>query len=59
MGKATGGLVQHWFCNSGFESSLRIKTAIAKPFNVSGKAMTTQPDRQIGYFLTFCILVIA
>ncbi len=26
---------------------------------VSGKAMTTQPDRQIGFFLTFHILAIA
>ena len=26
---------------------------------VSGKAMTTQPDRQIGFFLTFRILVVA
>lgn len=26
---------------------------------VSGKAMTTQPDRQIGFFLMFRILVVA
>ena len=31
----------------------------SKPPTVSGKAMTTQPDRQIGFFLIFCILVIA
>ncbi|WP_221177746.1 hypothetical protein, partial [Epilithonimonas hominis] len=31
----------------------------AKLQTVSGKAMTTQPDRQIGFFLIFCILVIA
>ena len=31
----------------------------ANTFSVSGKAMTTQPDRQIGFFLIFCILVIA
>lgn len=27
--------------------------------HVSGKAMTTQPDRQIGFFLMFRILVVA
>ena len=32
----------HWFCNSGFESSLRIKTAIAKPSTVSGNAKPKQ-----------------
>jgi hypothetical protein len=31
----------------------------AKPRTVSGKAMTTQPDRQIGFFLMFRILVVA
>ena len=39
--------------------TFEIKNEVFRQTDVSGKAMTTQPDRQIGFFLTFRILVVA
>ena len=44
---------------SGQASGRNFSPARRKAASVSGKAMTTQPDRQIGFFLMFRILVVA